>query len=206
MTVEVFDNLIQFAVTVGCTIWAGILAAKHKSQIFFILTCFYGVFAMGLLYWLLYLSIKSYTPKVFYVSDLAWVAAFIFLLLLVISINSDDEKSIGPAVPLLVCGAEMVPCIYFLLRGDIATTLMWCGILMAVDFYAVRGILYKPNSKGKKLFYAAVLFISFSEYALWTSSCFWVSDTLTNPYFWFDFMLTAGLLLLLPAAKKAVEL
>ena len=43
------------------------------------------------------------------------------------------------------------------------------------------------------------------EYALWTASCFWVSDTLTNPYFWFDFLLTLVLLLFLPAVRKAVD-
>ena len=38
-----------------------------------------------------------------------------------------------------------------------------------------------------------------------TASCCWVSDTLTNPYFWFDFLLTLVLLLFLPAVRKAVE-
>jgi hypothetical protein len=42
------------------------------------------------------------------------------------------------------------------------------------------------------------------EFCLWTASCFWVSDTLTNPYFWFDFLLTAALFALLPATRKAV--
>lgn len=50
-----------------------------------------------------------------------------------------------------------------------------------------------------------VLTFTALEYALWTASCFWVSDTLTNPYFWFDFLLTLVLLLFLPAVRKAVE-
>ena len=37
------------------------------------------------------------------------------------------------------------------------------------------------------------------------TSRFWVSDTLTNPYFWFDFLLSLVLLLLLPALRKAVD-
>lgn len=53
-------------------------------------------------------------------------------------------------------------------------------------------------------FYGTVLAFTALEYALWTASCFWVSDTLTNPYFWFDFLLTLVLLLFLPAVRKAV--
>ena len=54
-------------------------------------------------------------------------------------------------------------------------------------------------------FHGTVLAFIALEYALWTASCFWVSDTLTNPYFWFDFLLTLVLLLFLPAVRKAVE-
>lgn len=54
-------------------------------------------------------------------------------------------------------------------------------------------------------FHRAVLAFAALEYALWTSSCFWISDTLSNPYFWFDFLLSLVLLLLLPALGKAVD-
>ena len=43
------------------------------------------------------------------------------------------------------------------------------------------------------------------KYALRTAPRFWARDTLTNPYFWFDFLLTLVLLLFLPAVRKAVE-
>lgn len=42
------------------------------------------------------------------------------------------------------------------------------------------------------------------NYCLWTSSLFWQGDSLANPYFWFDFVLTATLLALLPIAERAV--
>jgi len=55
-----------------------------------------------------------------------------------------------------------------------------------------------------QFFHIVVLLILILEYVLWTSSCFWVSNTLTNPYFWIDFLLTAALLALIPATRKAV--
>ena len=65
----------------------------------------------------------------------------------------------------------------------------------------------KSTGGGARLrrFHGTVLAFAALEYALWTSSCFWVSDTLTNPYFWFDFLLSLVLLLLLPALRKAVD-
>ena len=42
------------------------------------------------------------------------------------------------------------------------------------------------------------------EYALWTVSCFWMGDTMANPYFWFDLLITGCMLLFLPALEKAV--
>ena len=61
------------------------------------------------------------------------------------------------------------------------------------------------DSQGRILLPKHLLAFAALEYALWTSSCFWVSDTLTNPYFWFDFLLSLVLLLLLPALRKAVD-
>ncbi|MEG1887619.1 MAG: histidine kinase, partial [Oscillospiraceae bacterium] len=72
--IEIIDNIIQLVITSGCAIWASIIAIHRKSQQYFILAAFYITFALGLLFWLLYLAFMSYTPKIFYVSDLSWVA------------------------------------------------------------------------------------------------------------------------------------
>ena len=71
----------------------------------------------------------------------------------------------------------------------------------------VRGLVWAKKAENGRLrrFHGTVLAFIALEYALWTASCFWVSDTLTNPYFWFDFLLTLVLLLFLPAVRKAVE-
>ncbi|MCO7111018.1 hypothetical protein NIA69_20300 [Gemmiger formicilis] len=46
------------------------------------LLCFYGCFALGSLYWTLYLLLFNTTPRVFYVSEFGWVASVIFLRIL----------------------------------------------------------------------------------------------------------------------------
>ena len=129
--IEFWDYLSQFlAVTAGfCAALRAYL--KSRGQPWFLLTCFYGTFALGTLY--------------------------------------------------------------------------WCGLTMMLAWCAMRGLVWAKRTENGRLrrFYGTVLAFIALEYALWTASCFWVSDTLTNPYFWFDFLLTLVLLLFLPAVRKA---
>ena len=92
-------------------------------------------------------------------------------------------------------------------RGDLLLNVLMCGLTMMLAWCAVRGLVWAKKTESGRLrrFHGTVLAFIALEYALWTASCFWVSDTLTNPYFWFDFLLTLVLLLFLPAVRKAVE-
>ena len=79
---ELWDYLVQFLATAY-----GFCAAlreyyRARRQTWFLLTCFYATFALGTLYWTLHLLLRQETPQVFYVSDLAWLASFVFLLAL----------------------------------------------------------------------------------------------------------------------------
>ena len=64
---ELISNLFQFAVTLLGFCMSGIRYLKGRKQTYFLLTCFYGCFALGSLYWTLYLLLFSETPQVFYV-------------------------------------------------------------------------------------------------------------------------------------------
>ena len=79
---EVVSNLLQAAVTLLGFGLGGIRYLKSRKQEYFLLTCFYGCFFLGSLYWTLYLLLFSETPQVFYVSEFGWVASVIFLSIL----------------------------------------------------------------------------------------------------------------------------
>jgi len=49
-----------------------------------------------------------------------------------------------------------------------------------------------------------VVSFAITEYIAWTASCFWMGDTLLNPYFWFDTLLSINFLILPLALRKAV--
>ena len=204
--VEIIDNAVQLAVTLACTGVCGCLTLKRRKQAYTILTCYYGALAMGNLYWLVYDLITSYTPKIFYVSDLCWVASYLFLLMLAVETAAPEEKAFRhPAAwisPVLSAGMTVFYCQW----GDCLENVIWCGLMGATGWFAIRGCIWASRQKAfrRRDFHLAVLLIVAVEYALWTASCFWVSDTLSNPYFWFDFLLTASAALLLPATERAV--
>ncbi|MEG0803872.1 MAG: histidine kinase [Pygmaiobacter sp.] len=206
--IEMIDNAIQLAVTTGCAIWAGFLYCRHKNQQYSILACFYGTFALGLLYWLIYLMMNNYTPQIFYVSDLSWISSFLFFLLLSLSVAKKEEKSFCPAA-IAVAAVLVLLTAILMLHGDMLITLIWCVCLISSAYLSTRGLLYarKQPGKGRQLQYlhVAILFIVFAEFALWISSCYFKENTLDNPYFWCDFVLTAGLFALMPAMKKTVD-
>ena len=79
---ELIENLLQLLVTFVGAVLSGIAYRKSRRQAYFLLLCFYGCFALGALYWTLYLLLFDTTPRVFYVSEFGWVASVIFLRIL----------------------------------------------------------------------------------------------------------------------------
>ena len=125
---ELIENLLQLLVTFVGTVLSGIAYRKSGRQAYFLLLCFYGCFALGALYWTLYLLLFDTTPRVFYVSEFGWVASLIFLRILQATLAGTDERSfrcrrawLAPAfgVPLLA---------FYCTFGDILSNLIWCGM------------------------------------------------------------------------------
>lgn len=208
--VELIDNISQFSATFLAGAGAGILFYKTHKQTYFLLTCFYGTFMLGSLHWSLYILLFQYTPQVFYVSELAWIASYMFLFTLDFTLSTPKERKFHhPAA--WIAPAICVPLmIFYMTYGEILGNLLTCGTTMVAAWISIRGLIYARRqsdaSRNRQFFHIAILSTVILEYCLWTASCFWVSDTLTNPYFWFDFLLSISLLILLPATRKAVEL
>ncbi len=131
---ELIENLLQLLTTFIGALLSGIAYRKSRRQAYFLLLCFYGCFALGALYWTLYLLLFDTTPRVFYVSEFGWVASLIFLRILQATLTSQDERSfhcrrawLAPAfgVPLLA---------FYCAFGDILSNLIWCGMMIWLSF------------------------------------------------------------------------
>ena len=89
---ELIENLLQLLVTFVGALLSGISYRKSGRQAYFLLLCFYGCFALGALYWTLYLLLFDTTPRVFYVSEFGWVASVVFLLILQATLSTPEER------------------------------------------------------------------------------------------------------------------
>lgn len=205
---ELLENLIQLAVTGICTGAAIHRAVSYREKIWADLALFYGLFFLGDLYWILYLLFYGDTPQYGYISDLAWYAAFVFLILLIQQVSGlkPDLKTVVPWIgPLFALGMG----IFYMQWGDIfgnILSMLIMGTLLWLVLYHLFPGKRRGSVPGKnKSLYVMILIICLLEYILWTLSCFWMGETLANPYFWADFALTAVLPLLLMGVRKAVE-
>ena len=80
---ELIDNLFQITVLLCTCVAAGILAIRHRNRSLLILSLAYACFAMGTIYYVLYLVIIGIWPQVFYVAEISWLAAWLFYLSLI---------------------------------------------------------------------------------------------------------------------------
>jgi len=204
--IEIVDNAVQLAVTLVCAGVSGSLALRRRKQAYTILACYYGSLSMGILYWLVYDLITSYTPKIFYVSDLCWMASYLFLLMLVTETTGSEEGAFRHPAAWISPVVSTALTLFYCQWGDWVENIIWCGLMGASGWFAIRGCIWAARQKetARRNFHLAVLFLIAVEYCLWTASCFWTGDTLANPYFWFDFCLSGAAALLLLAAERAV--
>ena len=205
--VEFLDNLTQLLAALSGCVLAGVFYLRSRRQPYFLLCCFYGCFGFGLLYWLLYTLLVTDAPPMFYVSDIGWISCFLFLLLLQYSLVDKEERALHSRLPWLALVIEIPLTAYFISIGDVLYNLI-IGALMALLFWgAIRGLVWQGRSRSRqKLFFSLVLLaFLFLENCLWLTSYPWAGDTPANPYFWCDFAVTASLLALFPAVRKAVR-
>ena len=205
---ELVSNLSQFIVTLLGFCLSGIWYLKSRAQAYFLLTCFYGCFALGSLYWTLYLLLFSETPQVFYVSEFGWVASVIFLYLLQYGLSTAEERSFACRKALLALLIGVPLCMFYCTFGDVLSNLLWCGMMIVLSYCAIRGLVYANGQMGAarnmRHFHIGVLCFAGSEYLLWTAGCFGPDTSPASPTFWCDMLLTLAILGLLPATRKAV--
>ena len=206
---ELIENLLQLLAMFVGALLSGIAYRKNRRQTYFLLLCFYGCFALGALYWTLYLLLFDTTPRVFYVSEFGWVASLIFLRILQATLSTPEERSLRCREAWLAPLVGLPLLVFYCTFGDILSNLIWCGIMMNLSFCALRALAYAKTQTGAarnmRYFHIGVLCFAGSEYLLWTVGCFWPNTSPASPTFWCDMLLTLAILGLLPATRKAVD-
>ena len=148
----------------------------------------FGTYGLGTLYWTLHVLLLDTTPQVFYVSELGWIASYIFLLTMEMTLPSARELRFRTKWSWLAPAICLPQFALYIMYGDIFFNVLMCMGTMAAARLSIRGLVFarrcgnrdadKTETRGLRAFHINVLCFTALEYALWTSSCFWVSDTL----------------------------
>ena len=202
--IESYENALQITVLSLCACAAAYQAFKAQSKTWTFLAFFYGNWLLGDIYWLVCLIFYQETPLISAVSDLSWYATFIFLYMLLRQAVPLENKRISRILPWSgpVLSAGMA--VFFMQWGEYFNNLVYAS-LMGLLMYASLERLSGREKPGRYRFLCRlILAFCLLEYALWTASCFLKTDSLSEPYYWFDLMLTCTFPLFLPAVRKAV--
>ena len=194
MNFEVVDNGFQVLMMLLMGIMSAFSLLKTGSRRYVFLVGGYSCFAMGTFYFVIYLVIRGNVPQVFYVAEIAWLAAYLFLLAL-------EFMHIGSKVnfylPAAVAGVAATGlALFFDIPGH-----SW---LMCACFSAELGALaylsvwqlhrkaenMESGKRKKRGMDVLVLLIVFLQLAVYIVSMFIKDYTRFNVYFAVDTALT----------------
>ncbi len=202
MSFELLDNLGQVALLGGASVAAGALALRDRDRRCFILALAYACFAMGTLFYVLYLAIFGRVPQVFYVSELSWLASYLFYLSLEI-LRAERQRVRFAGLPALgaaaLAAASLRVRIFgpsWLMAGLFALT---AGAIVYLALYRLR------QGPGPRAVDAVLLCCVVLQVALYAVSDFTRDYTRFNAYFAVDLLLTAAFLALLPLSRREVR-
>ena len=203
MSFELVDNLFQVVVLFSAAVAATVLSVRRKERGCLILAFGYACFAMGTLFYVLYLAIIGTVPQVFYVSEISWLAAYLFFLSF--QIVRTEKLPMGFQWPAALCALVLgVSVLVIRIFGP-----SW---LVCVPFaLTVGGNAYLSGChlRGRPEFRwldACMLAALTLQVALYPISGIMTQFTHFNLYFAVDLTLTTSLVALLPLRWKEVTM
>ena len=206
--IESAENAIQLVLIFISTLMSFFWSGQNFKKAWALLGFSSFSFFLGDLYWQLYMFFYGETPVFCYISDISWYASYLFLILLMVEIGIRTDigkriKKLWP-IPLFTLSAFFL----YIQYGDIPGNVLNVILMTILIWYASAGLLSireKKTDKKYKFLLLLILAYAACEYASGIISCFWMGDTILNPYFWFDFLLGVVFILLPVSMRKAAK-
>ena len=79
MNFEIIDNVFQVAVFFAAALGDMVYWFYKRDRLYIILALVHSCFMMGTLYFVLHLVIRGVVLQVFYVSEISWIASYLFM-------------------------------------------------------------------------------------------------------------------------------
>lgn len=202
MNFEIIDNVFQVAVFFAAALGDMVYWFYKRDRLYIILALVHSCFMMGTLYFVLHLVIRGVVPQVFYVSEISWIASYLFMH--TYQIVRYRIKKIRIAKIPVICGAGvLIASMWSGIFGPVfLTTGIFAMVAGVIVFIAVFRILYEKEPHG--VCYCMIVCVVL-EVALYVSSNFIHDYTKFNLYFLIDFVLTIVNMLLLPCTVWEVS-
>ena len=201
--IETLDYGLQFLILLAGAVYAGYHAARERERGWVLLGFFYVCYALGDLYWLLCMALEGKTPEIYFISELSWIAGYLFACLLLRLVQARRESP-GTRLAWLAPVFAAAACLYFFQWGNYAVNLADALVMGWLGFLILRGLAGAEKGSALRRFYLLLAVFFLAEYAGWFASCSWMGDTPANPYFWFDAAMTLAMALIAPAYGKAM--
>ena len=197
MSFEIIDNGIQVGLFLLFALFSLIQGLHMQKRRFLILAGTYASFSMGTLYYLLYLVIMGKVPQVFYVSEMAWMASYLFLLALCLM----ETRRYRGKLDVLVLGLTIVEAAmvigWKILGPSYPFTVAFALVTACIFYYALLG--YRME---KRMLMLAMVLVIVWQLLLYIVSVFTTGYTHFNLYFAVDFLLMATMCSLFFWLKK----
>lgn len=197
MSFEIIDNGIQVGLFLLFALFSLIQGLHMQNRRFLILAGTYASFSMGTLYYLLYLVIMGKVPQVFYVSEMAWMASYLFLLALCLM----ETRRYRGKLDVLVLGLTIVEAAmvigWKILGSSYPFTVAFALVTACIFYYALLG--YRME---KRMLMLAMVLVIVWQLLLYIVSVFTTGYTHFNLYFAVDVLLMATMCSLFLWLKK----
>ena len=134
---EIFDNVFQTLSLMGMMVVSGAAGLKYSSRKLVVLACDYGSIMLGTLFYMLHLTIIGDIPRIFYVSEISWMAGYLFFLFLVILRQERKNVNFQPVPAMLAL---------FTLAASVHSEVMGNSILMSLAFGVIASAIVYISS------------------------------------------------------------
>ena len=134
---EIYDNVFQTLSLMGMMVVSGAAGLKYSSRKLMVLACAYGSIMLGTLFYMLHLTIIGDIPRIFYVSEISWMAGYLFFLFLVILRQERKNVDFQPVPAMLAL---------FTLAASVHSEVMGNSILMSLAFGMIAGAIVYISS------------------------------------------------------------
>ena len=134
---EIYDNVFQTLSLMGMMVVSGAAGLKYSSRKLVVLACAYGSIMLGTLFYMLHLTIIGDIPRIFYVSEISWMAGYLFFLFLVILRQERKNVDFQPVPAMLAL---------FTLAASVHSEVMGNSILMSLAFGVIADAIVYISS------------------------------------------------------------